>query len=57
MKVVAVISAKTPDGEADRKDDEYSYVAAWELKGDGQWELHKEALNFEIVKPTQRSYK
>jgi succinate dehydrogenase / fumarate reductase, flavoprotein subunit len=48
--------SQTPDGEAMRDDDKYSYVAAWELKGDA-WELHKEPLNFEIVKPTQRSYK
>ena len=49
--------SQTEDGEAKRDDDNFSYVAAWELKGDGNWELHKEALNFEIVKPTQRSYK
>ena len=49
--------SQTEDGEAKRDDDNYSYVAAWELKGEGNWELHKEVLNFEIVKPTQRSYK
>ncbi|CAN5833102.1 fumarate reductase/succinate dehydrogenase flavoprotein subunit [soil metagenome] len=49
--------SQTEDGEAKRDDDHYSYVAAWELKSDGNWELHKEALEFEIVKPTQRSYK
>jgi succinate dehydrogenase / fumarate reductase, flavoprotein subunit len=49
--------SQTEDGEAQRRDDEYSYVSAWELKSEGNWELHKEALNFEIVKPTQRSYK
>ena len=49
---------QTPDGEALRKDDEYSYVAAWEFKGVGaQPELHKEPLVFEEVHPTQRSYK
>ena len=49
---------QTPDGEALRKDDEYSYVAAWEFKGVGaRPELHKEALVFEEVHPTQRSYK
>jgi len=49
---------QTPDGEALRKDDEYAYVAAWEFKGVGaQPELHKEALVFEEVHPTQRSYK
>jgi succinate dehydrogenase / fumarate reductase flavoprotein subunit len=49
---------QTPDGEALRKDDEYSYVAAWEFKGVGHQPLmHKEALLFEEVHPTQRSYK
>ncbi len=49
--------SQTEDGEAKRDDVNYSYVSAWELKGEGNWELHKEPLNFEIVKPTQRSYK
>jgi succinate dehydrogenase / fumarate reductase flavoprotein subunit len=49
--------SQTEDGEAKRDDDNYSYVAAWESKGQDTWELHKEALDFEIVKPTQRSYK
>jgi succinate dehydrogenase / fumarate reductase flavoprotein subunit len=49
--------SQSEDGEAQRNDDKYSYVAAWELKGEGDWEVHKEQLKFEIVKPTQRSYK
>ncbi|MEO6584396.1 MAG: succinate dehydrogenase (quinone) flavoprotein subunit, partial [Ferruginibacter sp.] len=49
--------SQTEDGEAKRDDSNFSYVAAWELKSEGDWELHKEKLNFEIVKPTQRSYK
>ncbi|MGB4972860.1 MAG: fumarate reductase/succinate dehydrogenase flavoprotein subunit [Cyclobacteriaceae bacterium] len=50
--------SQTPEGEAKRKDDEFSYVAAWEYKGDNQpEELHKEELKFENVKLTQRSYK
>jgi succinate dehydrogenase / fumarate reductase flavoprotein subunit len=49
---------QTPDGEALRDDENYAYVAAWEYKGDNQSEvLHKEALKFENVKLTQRSYK
>ncbi|MFZ1527776.1 MAG: fumarate reductase/succinate dehydrogenase flavoprotein subunit [Ferruginibacter sp.] len=48
--------SQTEDGEAKRNDEQFSYVSAWEYKGEG-WELHKEELNFEIVKPTQRSYK
>ncbi len=50
--------SQTPDGEALRKDDEFSYVAAWEYKGDNQpEELHKEMLDYEFIKRTQRSYK
>jgi succinate dehydrogenase / fumarate reductase flavoprotein subunit len=49
--------SQTPDGEADRKDNEYAYVAAWEYKGESNWELNKEPLVFEVAKPTQRSYK
>jgi succinate dehydrogenase / fumarate reductase flavoprotein subunit len=49
--------SQTPDGEAERRDNEFAYVAAWELKGEHQWELHKEELQFEVAKPTQRSYK
>ena len=49
--------SQTDDGEAKRDDDNYSYVAAWEYKGESDWQLNKEPLNFEIVKPTQRSYK
>ncbi|MBY0495434.1 MAG: fumarate reductase/succinate dehydrogenase flavoprotein subunit [Cyanobacteria bacterium] len=49
---------QTPDGEAQRNDQEYSYVAAWEFKGvGGRPKLHKEQLAFEEVHPTQRSYK
>ncbi|MEV5379796.1 fumarate reductase/succinate dehydrogenase flavoprotein subunit [Streptomyces nondiastaticus] len=47
----------TPDGEAARKDEEFSYAAAWEFTGTGSPPvLHKEALTFEHVHPTQRSY-
>ena len=49
--------SQTEDGEAKRDDQNYSYVAAWESKGMDTWVMHKEDLNFEIVKPTQRSYK
>ncbi len=50
--------SQTPEGEAQRKDDLFTYAAAWEYKGDNQAEvLHKEELLFENVKLTQRSYK
>lgn len=46
------------NGEALRDDDNYAYVAAWEFEGVGeQPTLHKEDLNFNFVKLTQRSYK
>ena len=49
---------QTPDGEAQRKDDEFSYTAAWEFQGVGSRpNLHKEALEFHEVHPSQRSYK
>jgi succinate dehydrogenase / fumarate reductase flavoprotein subunit len=50
--------SQTPDGEARRDDENFSYVAAWEFEGVGKPPvLHKEPLVFEYVKPTQRSYK
>ena len=49
--------SQTEDGEAKRDDDHYSFVSAWEYKGESDWQLNKEPLTFEIVKPTQRSYK
>ena len=48
---------QTPEGEAKRNDEEFSYVAAWEHQDNGTQKLHKEALAFENVKLTQRSYK
>lgn len=48
---------QTEDGEAMRQDDNYMYVAAWEYKGESNFELHKEDLIYDVVKPTQRSYK
>jgi succinate dehydrogenase / fumarate reductase flavoprotein subunit len=49
--------SQTEDGEALRHDDQFMYVAAWELKGDSNWELHREELNYEVIKPSQRNYK
>jgi succinate dehydrogenase / fumarate reductase flavoprotein subunit len=49
---------QTPEGEAARDDEKFQYVAAWEWNGAGQAPtLHKEALKFEYVHPSQRSYK
>jgi len=49
---------QTPDGEAQRDDEHYSYVAAWGYSGPGNPpELTKEPLEFHYVHPSQRSYK
>ena len=50
--------SQTPEGEALRDDEHFSFVAAWEFTGVGQRPaMHKEPLRFEEVHPTQRSYK
>ena len=52
------MESRTPEGEAMRDDDNFSYVAAWEWTGAGQAPaLHKEPLTFEYVHLMQRSYK
>ncbi len=48
---------QTNEGEALRDDSNYMYVSAWEHKQEHTWELHKETLNYEVIKPTQRNYK
>ncbi len=50
--------SQTEEGEALRNDDDYAYVAAWEFRGVGNRpRLHREDLEFEYVKLSQRSYK
>jgi succinate dehydrogenase / fumarate reductase flavoprotein subunit len=49
---------QTPDGEAQRDDDRFAYVAAWEYQGDDKAPaLNREPLAFENVHLAQRSYK
>ncbi|PYK90142.1 MAG: fumarate reductase/succinate dehydrogenase flavoprotein subunit, partial [Verrucomicrobia bacterium] len=51
---------QTPDGEAQRDDENFAAVFAWEFQGNGKVErpkLHREPLHFEAVHLTQRSYK
>ena len=48
---------QTPEGEALRDDENYTFSSAWEYNGDNAPVLHKEELIFENVKPSQRSYK
>jgi succinate dehydrogenase / fumarate reductase flavoprotein subunit len=47
---------QTEDGEAKRDDEKFAYVAAWEYNG-GDFQVHKEELVFDVVHPSQRSYK
>ena len=49
---------QTPEGEAQRDDDNFCYVGAWEYQGAGKPEaLNKEPLEFENIHLAQRSYK
>jgi succinate dehydrogenase / fumarate reductase flavoprotein subunit len=49
---------QTPENEAQRDDEHFAHVAAWEYAGEGGPPVrHVEPLEFEYVKPTQRSYK
>ena len=49
---------QTPEGEALRRDDEFSYVACWKYEGEGKKpELLKEPLNYEFIKVQTRNYK
>ncbi|MBT5056826.1 MAG: fumarate reductase/succinate dehydrogenase flavoprotein subunit [Gemmatimonadetes bacterium] len=49
---------QTGEGEAQRNDEDFAHVSAWEFAGVGADAiLHKEELAFENVQLTQRSYK
>jgi succinate dehydrogenase / fumarate reductase flavoprotein subunit len=49
---------QTEDNEAKRDDENFAHVSAWEYSGEqSPPKLHEERLEFEHVKPTQRSYK
>ncbi|HNR19049.1 MAG TPA: fumarate reductase/succinate dehydrogenase flavoprotein subunit [Bacteroidia bacterium] len=48
---------QTEEGEANRDDANYSYVAAWQNNGNHTYTLHKEELKYENIKIAQRSYK
>jgi succinate dehydrogenase / fumarate reductase flavoprotein subunit len=52
------VEHQTPDGEAKRDDQNFSFVSAWEYQGtDKPPVLHKEPLVYEEVHMSQRSYK
>ena len=49
---------QTPEGEALRRDDLFSYVACWQYEGQGKApELIKEPLDYEYIKVQTRNYK
>ena len=48
----------TKEGEAERDDKNFTFVSAWEYKGEpSKAELHKEKLEFENIEVKVRSYK
>jgi len=50
--------SQTPDGEAQRDDENYCHSAVWEYKGEGKApEMTKESLEFDRVHLATRSYK
>ncbi|HNF50961.1 MAG TPA: FAD-binding protein, partial [Chitinophagales bacterium] len=49
--------SQTEEGEAERDDVNFKYVAAWEFVGESNWNLHKEELVYENIKIAARSYK
>jgi len=50
--------SQTPEGEALRDDDNFTFVSAWEHKGEpSKAKLHKEALTYENIELKTRSYK
>ena len=49
---------QTPEGEALRHDDQFSYVSCWEYQGDDKAPImHKETLEYEYIERSQRNYK
>ncbi len=49
---------QTPEGEALRDDTNFTFVSAWEYKGEAaEPEMHKEPLVFEFIEVKQRNYK
>jgi len=52
------VEHQAPDGEAQRDDEHFAFVSAWEYQGPGKPPvLHKEPLVYEEVHMSQRSYK
>ncbi len=51
------VEHQTPDGEAQRDDDNFRFVAAYEYQENGLATIHKEKLEFENAQLKQRNYK
>lgn len=50
--------SQTPEGEAMRDDKKFTFVSAWEYRGEpSKVKLHKEALKYEEIEVKTRSYK
>ena len=50
--------SQSPEGEALRDDENFTYVSAWEYKGEpSKAKLHQEQLNYENIELKTRSYK
>ncbi|MFT3903542.1 MAG: fumarate reductase/succinate dehydrogenase flavoprotein subunit [Niabella sp.] len=49
--------SQTEDGEALRHDDKFMFVSVWKYNKESDWEMLKEELNYEVIKPSQRNYK
>ena len=47
----------TDDGEAERDDDNWCFVSAWEPAGEGQFIRHAEPLHFDSIPLMARNYK
>ncbi|HQV77672.1 MAG TPA: fumarate reductase/succinate dehydrogenase flavoprotein subunit [Chitinophagales bacterium] len=49
--------SQTEEGEAQRDDENFKFVSAWEYKAESDWTLNKEELIYENIKIAARSYK
>ena len=48
---------QSPDGEAQRNDQDWCFVSAWEEGANGEHIRHAEPLEFNIIKLQTRNYK
>jgi succinate dehydrogenase / fumarate reductase flavoprotein subunit len=46
-----------PDGEAQRDDERFAHIAAWEFRQDGPPRRHTEPLGFSLLTPSTRNYR